>query len=226
MTENTYVAAYNTMRPQCPVCTHCGKSGHTIQKCFKAHGYPPGYKTSASSSAYRPPFQARMQQSTQPTMQLPTSSYPDSTQKANAIANVYSEIGTPMPYYPQLQHPQAMISHITSGGNTLTLHDFSPQQIQNLISQFNTQVKVQEPPTPPSSTSIPTKVATATITEHGVMAPQSSSGIFPFPSTSLKYENNNLIFQNHILSSIHSFLSCDAWILDSGASSHVCSDPM
>ena len=27
-----------------PVCTHCGKSGHTIDKCYKLHGFPPGYK--------------------------------------------------------------------------------------------------------------------------------------------------------------------------------------
>ncbi|KAJ4717700.1 Retrovirus-related Pol polyprotein from transposon TNT 1-94 [Melia azedarach] len=27
-----------------PLCTHCGYSGHTIDKCYKLHGYPPGYK--------------------------------------------------------------------------------------------------------------------------------------------------------------------------------------
>ncbi|KAG7944752.1 hypothetical protein I3843_15G119400 [Carya illinoinensis] len=27
-----------------PYCTHCGLSGHTIDKCYKIHGYPPGYK--------------------------------------------------------------------------------------------------------------------------------------------------------------------------------------
>ena len=27
-----------------PVCTHYGKSGHTIDKCYKLHGFPPGYK--------------------------------------------------------------------------------------------------------------------------------------------------------------------------------------
>ena len=26
------------------VCTHCGYLGHTIDKCYKLHGYPPGYK--------------------------------------------------------------------------------------------------------------------------------------------------------------------------------------
>ncbi|XP_042963803.1 uncharacterized protein LOC122297722 [Carya illinoinensis] len=24
-------------------CTHCGYNGHTIEKCFQLHGYPPGW---------------------------------------------------------------------------------------------------------------------------------------------------------------------------------------
>ncbi|KAL5561318.1 hypothetical protein UlMin_031065 [Ulmus minor] len=27
-----------------PFCTHCGMLGHTVDKCYKIHGYPPGYK--------------------------------------------------------------------------------------------------------------------------------------------------------------------------------------
>ena len=27
-----------------PFCTHCNFHGHTIEKCYKLHGYPPGYK--------------------------------------------------------------------------------------------------------------------------------------------------------------------------------------
>ncbi|RVX15709.1 hypothetical protein CK203_005752 [Vitis vinifera] len=29
---------------QRPQCTHCGLQGHSIDKCYKLHGYPPGYK--------------------------------------------------------------------------------------------------------------------------------------------------------------------------------------
>jgi len=25
------------------VCTHCGRNGHTIDICYKKHGFPPGY---------------------------------------------------------------------------------------------------------------------------------------------------------------------------------------
>ena len=27
-----------------PFCTHYNMQGHTIEKCYKLHGYPPGYK--------------------------------------------------------------------------------------------------------------------------------------------------------------------------------------
>jgi hypothetical protein len=27
-----------------PTCTHCGILGHTMEKCYKLHGYPPGFK--------------------------------------------------------------------------------------------------------------------------------------------------------------------------------------
>ena len=26
------------------VCPHCGLIGHAVDKCYKLHGYPPGYK--------------------------------------------------------------------------------------------------------------------------------------------------------------------------------------
>ena len=27
-----------------PICTHCGKTSHTVDKCYKLHGFPPGFK--------------------------------------------------------------------------------------------------------------------------------------------------------------------------------------
>ena len=33
-----------------PVCTHCGKLGHTVEKCFKLHGFPPGFKLKGKTS--------------------------------------------------------------------------------------------------------------------------------------------------------------------------------
>ena len=34
-----------------PQCTHYGLLGHTVDKCYKLHGFPPGYKTQGKSSA-------------------------------------------------------------------------------------------------------------------------------------------------------------------------------
>uniref|UniRef100_A0A2N9HGP5 Reverse transcriptase Ty1/copia-type domain-containing protein n=1 Tax=Fagus sylvatica TaxID=28930 RepID=A0A2N9HGP5_FAGSY len=31
-------------RKERPLCSHCGITGHTMEKCYKLHGYPPGYK--------------------------------------------------------------------------------------------------------------------------------------------------------------------------------------
>ena len=28
-----------------PLCTHCNIPGHIVEKCYKLHGCPPGYKT-------------------------------------------------------------------------------------------------------------------------------------------------------------------------------------
>ena len=42
-----------------PQCTHCGAMGHVVDKCYKLHGYPPGYKfksTKGQVAATLPPF--------------------------------------------------------------------------------------------------------------------------------------------------------------------------
>ena len=33
-----------------PVCSHCSVVGHTVDKCYKLHGYPPGYKSKFNSA--------------------------------------------------------------------------------------------------------------------------------------------------------------------------------
>ena len=42
-----------------PQYTHCGAMGHVVDKCYKLHGYPPGYKfksTKGQVTATLPPF--------------------------------------------------------------------------------------------------------------------------------------------------------------------------
>ena len=38
-------------RKERPVCTYCGIVGHIADKCYKLHGYPPGYKHKGKASA-------------------------------------------------------------------------------------------------------------------------------------------------------------------------------
>ena len=35
-----------------PICSHCGITGHTVDKCFKIHGYPLGYKFKGKNSSH------------------------------------------------------------------------------------------------------------------------------------------------------------------------------
>ncbi|KAF5447720.1 hypothetical protein F2P56_033249, partial [Juglans regia] len=39
----TMIKNYQKQRPK-PICTHCGLTGHTVDRCYKLHGYPPGYR--------------------------------------------------------------------------------------------------------------------------------------------------------------------------------------
>lgn len=34
-----------------PVCTHCGKTGHKVEKCYRLHGFPPGFKFTKNRNA-------------------------------------------------------------------------------------------------------------------------------------------------------------------------------
>jgi hypothetical protein len=33
-----------------PICSHCGVASHNIEKCYRVHGYPPGFKFTRNKS--------------------------------------------------------------------------------------------------------------------------------------------------------------------------------
>jgi hypothetical protein len=35
-----------------PICSHCGISGHTMEKCYRIHGFLPGYKSNRGKNAH------------------------------------------------------------------------------------------------------------------------------------------------------------------------------
>nr|XP_023887900.1 uncharacterized protein LOC112000030 [Quercus suber] len=41
---NSGASGKNSKGRDRPICTHCGKLGHVMEKCFKLHGFPPGFK--------------------------------------------------------------------------------------------------------------------------------------------------------------------------------------
>ena len=41
---NTHGGKGQFYRKERPLCSHCGITSHTMEKCYKLHGYPPGYK--------------------------------------------------------------------------------------------------------------------------------------------------------------------------------------
>jgi hypothetical protein len=41
----------NFGKKESPVCSHCGITSHKVEKCYKIHGYPPGYKPKGRAAA-------------------------------------------------------------------------------------------------------------------------------------------------------------------------------
>ena len=44
-TNTPFTKGFNKGKSGRPQCTHCGLLGHVVDKCYKLHGYPPGYKS-------------------------------------------------------------------------------------------------------------------------------------------------------------------------------------
>ena len=40
----------NSKGEEKPTCNHCGMMGHTVDKCYKIHGYPPSFKPKGKNS--------------------------------------------------------------------------------------------------------------------------------------------------------------------------------
>lgn len=206
MTPTEYAAAYNTHRPRGnrPLCTHCGQLGQTVNKCFKLHGYPPGFKPSSSLSiGYQgqslPPKQSYGFAPRGQHKYAPHSGF-NNQNVQKTVAHVVTVTAPTLQSTPSTTVPDINL--------------LSSTQLQSIIQQLQSRVQVTE------------NVAScshASITEHGIMAEQSCSGIFLNLSTNLLFENNIFTFHHQYLSTHYYSLPRDSWIIYSGATSHVCS---
>ncbi|XP_019165716.1 PREDICTED: uncharacterized protein LOC109161680 [Ipomoea nil] len=49
--ESNYQQGFKKANHKKPVCTYCGYTDHTHDKCYKKHGYPPGWKSRPKSQS-------------------------------------------------------------------------------------------------------------------------------------------------------------------------------
>ncbi|RVW31674.1 Retrovirus-related Pol polyprotein from transposon RE2 [Vitis vinifera] len=104
-----------------PLCTHCNILGHTVDRCYKIHGYPPGFRN-------RPNFKPN---GSRPNQMLPNSLH------TNQLTLIDGSTASASP--PPLTHDQhnqllALLSLHSSSGSSTSFGDSNP--LQQSISNF------------------------------------------------------------------------------------------
>ncbi|KAL5552462.1 hypothetical protein UlMin_039863 [Ulmus minor] len=77
-------------RKERPFCTHCNFHGHTIEKCYKIHGYPPGFKPKQRDN---PPYSNSHIAVNQVSNQLHSCSAAENDQQGN-VGNFIQNLNT------------------------------------------------------------------------------------------------------------------------------------
>ena len=77
----------SNQRKERSFCTHCNFHGHTIEKCYKIHGYPPGYKPRPKAQTMVPNQISANQVSTQPI-------HDEKVQESGNIGNFIQSLNT------------------------------------------------------------------------------------------------------------------------------------
>ncbi|KAA8536734.1 hypothetical protein F0562_029212 [Nyssa sinensis] len=55
--QNSNSSASKNQKRDRPYCTHCKILGHTVDRCYKIHGYPPGYKFRSNNNSNAAAYQ-------------------------------------------------------------------------------------------------------------------------------------------------------------------------
>lgn len=142
MESPEYATAYNTYKPKSnrPVCTHCGKQGHVVQKCYRIIGFPPGYKALGQTQSHQNKSNPRGVAGNTPSYQ-------------KAVANaIYA--GTDD------------VVHVSTGSES-QLPALTPHQLQSLIQQLQTHMQASEVVASCSKASISDKGVMASTSSSG-----------------------------------------------------------
>ncbi|KAG7587833.1 Retrotransposon Copia-like N-terminal [Arabidopsis suecica] len=156
--QNDFVGAVSGgYKPrQRPMCTYCGLQGHIVTKCYKLHGYPPGYKTTTPSygnqifgnQSYGPQQSAPNFTPKQFQPRAPATPFQQQQFLGQQVNN----------NNPRMQGPRGSRDNVV--GNVITnspavqdhfhqvsnaLAQLSPDQIEQLASQLNTKANCQMP---------------------------------------------------------------------------------
>ncbi|KAL5558199.1 hypothetical protein UlMin_034410 [Ulmus minor] len=114
--------AYKGKRDK-PVCTNCGYFAHTVDKCYKKHGYPPGFTPKGQSTSY------------------------SKDGSPNKWTTGYSKGGSPnkwSPGYSKATVAQTSIlvdSNNSTVNSSYSLSNLCANQCQDLISLLSTQLQ-------------------------------------------------------------------------------------
>lgn len=188
-----YSGGYNKSKGR-PICSHCGIAGHTVNRCYKLHGFPPGYKTQGSN--LKPPPQQSQQPQQSPQNKM-NESWPPKTGNVAGLITLDPHI-------------------YTLNQRGVNLENLTPDQFQQLLNVLNSTPKIQNIISQVSGSQL--NLADGTV---------STSKPQPHLSTQIHAPSGKPINSFHLFSAgtnnnlpFHK----TAWVVDTGASCHVCSD--
>jgi hypothetical protein len=144
--RNHYGGKGQFIKKERPLCSHCGITGHTVDKCYKLHGYPPGYKfknkmhsanqTSATGEEPHLPFTQVQCQQLLAMLSSQASLNPSQPQMSNQITCQNQDASSSTPHQAASAISQFMAGNVLNSHTTLPKHSiFSVQTVNR--TQFS-----------------------------------------------------------------------------------------